>query len=183
MGWERSSRPEAFLGETMVTNRAERAQRVAEKLGLKVEGFTPGPWIWISDDDNNVWNGIGPLEKLPTMSQLAGMGDPMKACVLGGVWRNDSNADIGLNGEKPEADASLIAAAPTLWNHLLDLEEEADKKELQVQDLLNRLEFERNSTNCDKLFRERQTKRHWQERAEKAEAALALRSELEEKKS
>lgn len=69
-------------------------------------------------------------------------------------------------------------------NHLLDLEEEAAKKELQVQDLLNRLEFERNSTNCDKLFRERQTKRHWQERAEKAEAALlALRSELEEKKS
>lgn len=81
--------------------RQERAQRVAEKLGLKIEGFTQGPWKYAFDAD----------------------GDHVIISDCGQILAVTSGNEY-VDFLEDEANAQLMSYAPTLWNHLIDLEEE-----------------------------------------------------------
>lgn len=140
-------------------NRSERAQRVAEKLGLKIEGFTPGPWRY---HDEQVFK-TGHYEEPHIFSHA----DPNNPKVI---------ADVAVRGNAA-ANGELLAAAPTLWNHLLDLEEEVER-------LRTRLDTAHSVANGEVWY--------WQGDGEDHLESLTcpilitpakLRSELEEKKS
>lgn len=120
--------------------RQERAQRVAEKLGLKIEGFTPGPW------KAGYWSGVCRIPEHngnhpgPPECKYEPEFNEMRSDEFGSGF-------VGIGAEQPgvdvvstsygslkilPADAHLIAAAPTLWNHLLDLEEEVAIQDVKI---------------------------------------------------
>lgn len=171
--------------------RQERAQRVAEKLGLKIEGFTPGPW------KAGYWSGVCRIPEHngnhpgPPECKYEPEFNEMRSDEFGSGF-------VGIAAEQPgvdvvstsygslkilPADARLISAAPILWNHLLDLEEEVERRGNLLREALFPLAaliVSGECTTAESALNEELK----QQIISAHDAVLAkLRSELEEKKS
>lgn len=66
-------------------------------------------------------------------------------------------------------EAEYVKDIQEFMETLGDLRETIAAKDAEIARLMNALEYERNSSPNDKLFRERGTRRNWQQRAEAAE--------------